>query len=790
MRATALLAVLAACTFRVPVEPMAIDLESLRMGETDFSELIRAVDRIQLAGRAELLPGRYSLTAENYAAMEVSAPTLVTFEADVSIAAETRREKLEVTPAVRTFAVRFDRAIILHGRTDSRRVSLEGASVLDEDRQNYDVDVRVGRSLMGTIASAVVGVPAGMENAPSALEMLKRVEVDELTTALRPGSVIHHGESELHVIEGSNLVLSHIDVNLAQGSAHLNADGTLRLGEGTRIVSEDAHLLVASANLEVHGDYQWIRDGEASTQRLRLSQLDQPSILRVEQAKLQWEDGAEAIETAHGAIELERYECAGADADRCAYVAKLNLDTGPGSLVLEGHPLRFEGLAIQNARLTRTDDEGAIQIERITVDRPKVQAATEGVLLGFSEIALEGLQGTRFESLTMASGSVIARAGAVDLTLGNTQITAQVPGETTLRLSQRDQIVLGRTSETIPDLGVRAAVDNVTIAVDGSPFAEATGLEIDATLGETSTAELRLREAIRIDADAVANLAIGNVRLDFRTIRVEHSDALTHLRTEGLRLSLPQQNVLAMLQLHVPPSFVGDEQPLEGSLERILSQAASTLDMGQLSRFRTRLEAGGLDALNMSFDRGRLRLRGNVDATLRLLADERQVHVRQCTHTVEGTLPVPCFEDSLPAICERPVSVEVPYPCVEEEDVDAEVLHKTLRLRMDVSGEVTSNAPASLGELELTARVARCDRVDIAGIDNRLERLLDIEGLICERLQEVTQTMALGEVLDVEGSPLLAGARVERLDIDSDETDLHIGLDLDVRLQAPTVTAE
>lgn len=791
MRALLSLILLGACTFNVPVEAFVVPLDTLRLGDTDFAQLIAALESVRFSGKAQLREGQFELSAESYRAMEIEPGTEVEFEALVSLSAETRDGKLIVTPAPRTFRIHFNQPVVLYGRGDSRRVVLNGASLSAEHEGQYDVDVKVGRSLVGTIASAVVGVPSGLEEAPGALDMLARVEVPEVHTAFREGSILRHGESVLRVSEGSSLRLVRIDVDVPAESARMDLEGELNLGDGTCLASDEAKLCVGDVRLVVRGDYsRGTRDGRVF-QRLRLSQLDAPSELTSGAGRLEWHDGSRVLDVRRSQLVFRRYECAESDGDAdstCAFEIAAEMETGPGELALQGHALAFESLSVVGARLSSFSPgeeaeaaaEGRVQVERVDITRPRL--GTDTASLALNAISVRGLQGSRWSALTVASGSVVASPGAIRFSVGETQLRGTLTGETRIELDQGTPMTLAHTRTEEPsELRVRAEIDGVEIGSADTVIARATGLELDAQLGtEEVGATVRIREDVRIDPSAIADIAMGEVRLGFRAIRLSRNAEGARVLTEGLRLTLPQEQVLENLRLHVPPTVTSDEEALDERVETVLSRALGNPLSGDLSHFRSQLEASRLDELGMSFDRGRLRARGDVDATLRILATETQTHLEQCTHSVTSTMPVPCFEGYTPSICQREIELEVPYPCLRSESADAEVMSTTITVSIDVSGEIRSNAPNTLAGLELAAGIARCDRVHVRGINAALQRALDIEGAVCEHLQSVSRTFALGTLLDVESNPLLGGARVETLDLDSNDTDVILRLDVDV----------
>ena len=243
--------------------------------------------------------------------------------------------------------------------------------------------------------------------------------------------------------------------------------------------------------------------------------------------------------------------------------------------------------------------------------------------------------------------------------------------------------------------------------------------------------------------------------------------------------------MLSALRPHIPPTFVGDDQAVTPRVEAALVQVGRAFGSDR-SRFRTRIEASGLNQLGLAFERGRLRVRGDITATMRLLATEHRTELSLCQHRLQQTVSVPCFEAGVPDLCERELSVEVPHPCIESDEVDAEVAAGSLVIGVDVSGEMSSNAPAALSELELTAEVARCDHIEIQGIPAALQRAANVRTMVCEQLQSQGRTVRVGELLDIASHPLLQQARVQRFELESNAEDLKIGIDIDVRLPAQT----
>ena len=786
LRVLALVAV-TACTFHVPVDPVELSLESLQLGETDFVQLVRATDAVRFRGRATLRPGMHPLDNPEYEAMEVAPDTHATFEADVGLrGAEERRGQLVVTPDVRSFELTFDRPIVLHGRGGGRRVTLEGARYGGEaqEGQRFEVDVRVGRTLVGSIASAVVGVPGGATST-SALDAVVRVEVSELTATLRAGATLTHGASTLVVAEPSGVVIRRLDIDVDARTARFEIEGALDLGTGTCLVSDQGRLCSDSIRLELLGDYTYASD----TTRLRLSQLDRPTRLVARAGRLEGNDGSSILDLTTATLVLDRYECAGGETLACAYDMRADLEAGAGAIGVEGSLLRFDALTLRGARLEHSPNGASVRVEAIALREASLALAQgdDAANVRFAELVLGDVQGAQWGQVALVAGSLVARVGEVRVASGGAELRGVLSGETRVELGRRDTLQLARASEaTESQLRLRATLDELTLEVGGRPLATARGLAVDAQVGpRESRAELTVREDVRVAGNAFGELALGDVRLGFRALRWIRDATSERVETEGLRLALPQAQLLAALRPHVPASIVGDEKPVPADLETALGGATNATRLGSLSRFRSRLDVAGLDALTPSFERGRLRVRGDVDVTVRLLADEHRTELRRCAHTLVTTMPVPCFRDGLPALCDERLETEVPYPCLASEDVTAEVLAGTFRVRLDVSGEVRSNAPSPLADLALTAQVARCDRVDLVGMNDTLERALDVEGSLCRELTRLGRTIRLGELLDVATIPLLQGARVRRLDFESDGTDVLIALDVSVEL--PTV---
>ncbi|MCA9616528.1 MAG: hypothetical protein KC586_27410, partial [Myxococcales bacterium] len=650
---------------------MQVSLDSLRLGETDFSQLVRAVDAVRFRGRATLRAGMHPLDNREYESMEIAPDTHVTFEADVALnGAEERRDQLVLTPDVRSFELRFDRPVILHGRGGGRRVTLNGARFGGEgaDGQRFEVDVRVGRSLVGSIAAAVVGVPSGATS-QSALDAVSRVEVSELTTTLRAGSTLRHGESTLVVSEPSGVVLRRLDADVDAHTARFEIEGALDLGPGTCLVSAEGKLCADAMRLELRGDYHYA----GHTTRLRLSQLDTPTRLVARRSRLEGTDGSSLLDLTSATLTLDRYECAGEDELACAYDLRAELEASAGAVGLEGALLRFEGLSVRSARLEQTPEGGSVRVEAVAMRGVDLSLATgeDAAHARFGELVLTELQGSQWGNVALAAGALLARAGEVRVTAAGTELRGTLGGDTRIELGRRDTLQLARADQVEEsELRLRATLDEVALALDGRPLATARGLAVDAHVGaRESRAELTVREDVRIAGNAVGELALGDVRLGFRAFRWIREGDASRVETEGLRLALPQAQLLAALRPHVPAAIVGDEQPVPANLESALGGAAGATSLGSLSRFRSRLDVAGLDALTPSFDRGRLRVRGNLDVTVRLLADERRTELRRCTQRLSTTVPVPCFRDGLPALCDETLETEVPYPCLASEDV-------------------------------------------------------------------------------------------------------------------------
>lgn len=769
----------AGCTHTTTVDSFVVPEEAMHLGETDLTSLLAAVEQIRFAGEADFRAGRFAIASREYQAIEVVPGTRARFEADVRWVNELTDEGLRMTPTVRSFALTFSRPIVLIGRPPvSRRVSLEGAALQEGSERELSIDIRMGRTLVGSIAQAVMGVPGGLDAVPDALAMIGRIEVGEVSTRLRAGAVLRDGDHELHVMQGSDLRLTRIEVDVPDQSARLDLDGSLILGPGTRLRTPLGELSFEHAQLELHGDFTRRREGTGSAERLRLTQVDRPSRLVAEDGTLTGPGGA-VLEIPRLAVRMARSDCGGASlGDTCAMDIRLDLRTGAGSVSVQGVDVAFAQMQVDGAAIQAEGEVRQLIANEVALSEARVELGEgdEVVSLRFADLALRDVRASEAAALQLASGQVVARDGEVRLSLGGVDVVGALAGETVLDLRQRSD-----AGEI--EIGVDAAVEEARLEFGDATLASARGVSITGSFSpQSAEVALRVREDVRIDPSAVSELAIADVRLGFRALRVVREEGVMRLRTEGLRLALPREELLALVRPALPPVFIGEEETLDPSTQATLSRLGGVVLSRDLRRFRTQLMVAGFDELELDVDRGRLSMSGDLAVALQVLADEHEVELAACSHQVSGEVPVPCFEDGLPAVCTRVVSVDVPYPCTEDRSTVAEVFSGALTVGIDVSGGMESNAPATLADLELTAGLRRCDRIAVGGIDPALARLVDVRGMVCERLRGLERTLAVSSLIDMENSPLLAGARVERLRIDSDDAEVRLELELDVSL--------
>ncbi|MFT5355984.1 MAG: hypothetical protein ACI9KE_003206, partial [Polyangiales bacterium] len=275
----ALSMLLGGCVHHVPIETLSISRDVLRLGETDFSSLLRAAQSLRFAGSATLKEGRFALPGGDYAAIDITGPTTLTFEADVALRFEQTDESVSLLPEARTFALSFSPPVVLIGNADTpRRVTLESVR-LDDAGDQVSVNIRAGRTIAQSLAQAISGVPAGIEELPDAIDMFRRIEVGEVRVGLRDGAEINHAGSVLKIGPGSALSMRRVDVDVSAQSARLDLDAHFVLADGTCIASDGGHLCVDSGEFDARGTYSRRREGNTSVGRLTLTTVDRPSRL-------------------------------------------------------------------------------------------------------------------------------------------------------------------------------------------------------------------------------------------------------------------------------------------------------------------------------------------------------------------------------------------------------------------------------------------------------------------------------------------------------------------------------
>ncbi len=396
---------------------------------------------------------------------------------------------------------------------------------------------------------------------------------------------------------------------------------------------------------------------------------------------------------------------------------------------------------------------------------------------------MQDVRGSGWGDLSPQGATLLAEEGTVRLESGDTRLEGKLGSfnEVVLRqqgegfqLSSELQDVVVHAGET---LRLHAPVLAVTMESEGDDLS------------------ILLSAPENVQVQNAGSFAIEDLRLEFRNLRLTRTAEGTRVQTEGLRLTLPEQEVLGLLGPRIPPAFFGEEQRLDPQTEAVFQRVSGTVMQRDLSRFRTRVDASGFGGWQLSFERGALRAVGHLDLALTVLADEREVELATCHREVDEEVSLPCFEDGLPSFCTQRIQGRVPYPCLEENQSLAEVFQAGGRVLLDISGRIESNAPARLEDLALRATVTRCDRIQVEGIPAALQRAAGVREAICERLEEQDTEMALSEVAPmIAESPSLRDAQVRTFRFDSDGERLRLEIGLDVLIPdeapAPEIAAE
>lgn len=817
----ALLTLLGGCVHHVPIETVSISRDALRLGETDFSSLLRAAQSLRFAGSATLEEGRFALPGGDYAAVEVTGPTTLTFEADVALRFDEGDENVRLHPQARTFALSFSRPVVLIGNADTpRRVTLESVR-LDDSGDRVSVNIRAGRTIAQSIAQAISGVPSGIDELPDAVAMFRRIEVSEVRVGLRTDAEVIHAGSVLKLGPGSALSMQRLDIDVGAQSARMDLDAHFVLADGTCIEAGGGRLCVESGELDARGTYSRRREGNISVGRLTLTTVDRPSqlVLGAGTYVQDGEGGEDNVALTSARLQLTRYECGGPVGGESECVRSLRGDMvlGEGAIGVNDHRVRFDSVHVERATFGQETQERVVANEAGDADDAgdagdaddaseesqtdevsETDAATDetirssalalremrfegaeiggaGTSLRFEHLSIRDVHGDAWNSLSAASGEVIAQNGRLSIDIGGAHVEGTLSGET--RLSLRD---------SRGTYALDAILDGVEVRAGEGHTVRAPRLEVEAR-ASSGEGHLALRAPGDVQVQSTGEIAIDDLRLEFRSMRVDRRDGVLRFATEGLRLSLPEAEVLALLSPQLPPAIFGEEQDFDAATQAMMQSTTGVLMARNLSRFRARLDTAGFGGWDLSFDRGRLRARGALALRLVVLADEREVDLAMCHHDVRETVSLPCFEGGLPGFCEQTIEGRIPYPCLEENQSLAELLNTTVFVDLDVTEGVQSNAPALLSELQLTASVERCDRFQIRGIPAALQRAINVRETICDRLRDEPQTIALRDVAPaIAASPLLAGARIETLRFDSDGQRLHLDLDVSIEIADPT----
>ncbi|MEM7606514.1 MAG: hypothetical protein AAF411_14240 [Myxococcota bacterium] len=764
----------AGCVHRVPIAPIPVDAGSLVVGDTDFAQLLTAADGVVLRASATLREGRYRMPGDDYLAMVVQPGTVLEVDASFGLSMEQRG----LRPRTRRFTVRFSRSVELIG-TD-RRVTVRGAELREGEGENVRVDVAMGRTIARSLAQAVTGVPAGLEEAPELLDVFDEIDGELVQLSLRTGAELLHGQSRLVLGPASVVRLTRVEVNVPDRSARLDIDGALKLDPASCV--ENAGLrLCGGGEFFLIGQYTRRLESGVPRSRLSLTTPDRPTRFDLREAQLQGDELQ--LEVPRAELKLGQLDCGGPD-ERwvCRFAAEASLDAGPGNLALvDGASVAFEGAELRGVRYaSESEGEGArFALQQLLFRRPALSAGA--LTMAFETLALQDLSADRWAELGGAAASLAAGPGVVRVGLGEgeTTIEGRLPNGATVNLVESREGML-----------IDSVLERVQLrAGDVSASAPRLHLQVRAQDASHVQASLSAPDDARVDGEGA--IAFSDVRMAFDALELSLDGERLELRTRGLALSIPEAEALRLLSPRVPPAFASDEQPLTGRVASTLETITGAIPFRDLSRFRVAMSGELTDPLQLSFERGALRARGELNVLARLLADEERVSFAMCEEEVQTEMALPCFEGMVPSLCTRSVSATVPYPCMEREEGVATLYEQPARLRLDLSASITSNAPTTLGELELASEVRNCRRLEVAGIPASLQRAVGVRDLVCDGLRDAAPRVRLSELVPAIGeSRDLANARVQRFRLDSDGERLRLDLELAVALGQPREAAE
>lgn len=825
-RSLLLLPLLALCCVKqVSLDTLAIPDGGLRLGETDITPFVAAADTLSIHGRADLAAGVFSLEAGDYRAIEIAAGTTMIADAEVSLAFVEEDGNVGVQPSARTFSIEFSQPIVLLGRDSSLRVSVEAAHLTEGSDSSVDVNLRMGKTLVQSLATAITGSAADDQGVPASLDMFERIEVDTARLSLREGTNIESGSSTYVVGSASYLEMSRMDIRPSVRNWRLDLDANINLTSGTCVSSAIGQLCVDSGNMELHGSYSRRLENGRGVQRLMLTTVDRPSRLSLGRGRLVRSaargSGGEEVngelteDLTAGDIALHRadlavarYECGGVvgSASACERSLEGSLSLGAGVIAFSPEQkVRFTSLRIERARLGlaglgSSEEAGSATEPEVSAGDPATNSAPQSALnqsetqeVRLGELRFEGaavyLGDTVIESdvislrdvfghgvgaLQVGTGELVIEGGEVSMALGETVVSGRLGEETIVRLGQsRDGSM--RLDTELSNVEVKA----------GEYRMEAPQLEIEASmLGDTGEVELSVPNDVRLSSTGA--LAVGDLRLGFRSLRLIREPGQTRVVTDGLSLSLDEDELLALLRPTLPPTFASDEQELDEGVQSTL-RGVGVMAARDLSRFRYQVAIAGFSGFRMSFEGGRPRAEGTLDVMLTLLADETEMELTTCHREVVRRVSVPCFEDGSPGFCSREIRGNVPYPCVNESERHAVLFRDAVRIDLDLSGSIESNAPTNLADLSISAGVTRCDRVNVRGVPETLQRAIDLRGTVCEALQEQRQEFALADMMpEVRSSPMLSEVEIDELRLDGNGGRVSIEMGFDATIADAT----
>lgn len=769
--------VMACSTAVVPIGDIDVD-------DSPMTRMLAATEQVELTGSIQLAPGSYDVSAliDGVETISIKFDTIVQFDIAVRLDDAIRTDGgWRLVPKVRRFALNSSKTIVIQAADLSPvHAAVVSADLSDAD-QTIDVGVRVGETLAATITGLVLNAFGRRpEQPPSFVDLVVRLDVESMQLLLRSGAVVEHAGSTLVVSQG-RANLTNVRVALAASTASADIDARVTLGAGTRLVGGDATATFDQLQLDLHGsaglDERGHRFSATTSTSARLAGTGGRVDVIGRNSGNRTSVGLRTV-----GIELVQHHCVGL---ACEGYARVHAVTSSGSMSLDDNVFEFESLELIGGRISTAPDPSAstaygIRIDRVRLANPSVCVDCvdgRGTQLALSHLDVDGLEGGTFGGRFRTRGDVHAGPGKLVFTLSSGDVAVEFASGAHLVAAERQhELQLGGGGSASIELG--ADVEDLTVRSRGAALLTAKGVRIDATVAPGHTeATVRARDPAVVTALA----QLGDVRAEFSTLRLERRGEAVRLRTEGLRITTAKEQLLGAIRDRLPERIENDPKSIDSELLKAVLRLSEGADALRLKHLRATSVVHDLDKAKLTLEGDNLRLQGDLRVHVKFIG--RKTHIRStiCDKQVETKTPYPCWHDWHMSTCHKTVKATVPYPCIVTSNSDVEIDTLKVTVGVDATARVVANTPTYLDRI-VFAFPLRCGAVNVRNVPDDLERLLKLRDKLCQAIEAIDETYAIGRFIDTGKTPVLGAVGVRRFDLGSSADQAFIDLDFTVDL--------